>query len=230
MPDERKLRRLFDRGCADYHLLEDGDRILVALSGGKDSMMLLRLMAQRARIYRPQIHVEAVHVIMDNIPYETDRTQLEEFCSRHGVTLTILHTRFEERAQSDKPRCFLCSWHRRKAIFSYAAEHGFNKVALGHHQDDILVTALMNLTFEGSFSSMKPSLPLEHYPITIIRPMCLVPESLIKNIAAELDFPRQKVPCPYEQVTSRATMTGILAQLEDINKEARQSIWHAIRG
>lgn len=226
---EKKLTQLFNRGCTDFHLLEDGDRILIALSGGKDSLALLRLLGQRAKIFRPSITVEAVHVIMDNIPYETERTFLETFCQQYDVKLNILHTRFEESTDKRKTKCFLCSWHRRKAIFEYATEHHFNKVALGHHQDDILVTALMNLTFEGSFSTMKPSLQLEHYPITIIRPLCLVPESLIRELASELSFQKQKTPCPYEQETRRTTMTQYLSQLESINKEARHSLWHAIQ-
>ena len=87
---ERRIKKKFDLGCVDFHLLEDGDRILIALSGGKDSLMLARLMAQRSRIYKPKIEVEAAHVIMDNIPYETDRTYLQEFCNELGIRLHIL--------------------------------------------------------------------------------------------------------------------------------------------
>ena len=76
MKAEQKVLKRFNKGCVDYHLLEDGDRILIALSGGKDSLELVRLLAQRARIYKPHIEVEAAHIIMDNIPYETDRSYL----------------------------------------------------------------------------------------------------------------------------------------------------------
>ena len=91
---EKKIQRLFHRACAEYSLLEDGDRVLVALSGGKDSLMLLRLMGEQQRIFKPRIEVEAVHVVMDNIPYETDHTYIQRFCEEAGVRLTILHSSF----------------------------------------------------------------------------------------------------------------------------------------
>ena len=128
---ERKIKKKFDSGCTTYHLLEDGDRILIALSGGKDSLMLARLMAQRARIYKPKITVEAAHVIMDNIPYETDRSYLQDFCDELGIRLHILHSRFDESTDPRKTRCFLCAWNRRKTLFEFAEANGFNKIALG---------------------------------------------------------------------------------------------------
>ena len=151
---ERPLLRSFNRACVSYHLLSDGDRILIALSGGKDSLMLARLMAQRARIYKPKITVEAAHVIMDNIPYETDRSYLQDFCYELGIRLHILHSRFDESTDPRKTRCFLCAWNRRKTLFEFAVANGFNKIALGHHNDDIIITYLMNITFEGSAHTM----------------------------------------------------------------------------
>ena len=85
---EQKVLKRFNKGCVDYHLLEDGDCILIALSGGKDSLELVRLLAQRARIFKPHIEVEAAHIIMDNIPYETDRSYLQDFCAENGIKLS----------------------------------------------------------------------------------------------------------------------------------------------
>ena len=225
---EEKIRKLFNKGCVDYGLLHEGDRILIALSGGKDSLELLRLMASRARIWKPRIEVEAAHVIMDNIPYETERTYLQTFCEQQGVKLHILHGRFDESTDKRKTRCFLCAWNRRKILFEFASNNGFNKIALGHHMDDILTTLLMNLTFEGSFSTMPPLLPLEHYPLSIIRPLCLVHESLIKNVAETLGFQKQKTLCPYETDSKRAPMNQLLHELEQLNPEARYNLWHAM--
>ena len=225
-----ELSKRFNKGCTDYHLLQDGDRILIALSGGKDSLMLLRLLAARSRIYRPKIQVEAAHVIMDNIPYETDRSYLQQFCDEAGVRLHILHSSFDESTDKRKTRCFLCAWNRRKTLFSFAVSQGFNKVALGHHMDDILTTFLMNITYEGNRQTMQPSLALQHYPITIIRPLCLVSEADIQAEATQLGFLRQKTPCPYEQATRRTSMNVVLHQLESLNPEARYSLWHAIMG
>lgn len=225
---EQKVRKLFRKACTDFGLLDDGDRILIALSGGKDSLELVRLLASQARIFRPSITVEAAHVIMDNIPYETERTYIEQFCANAGIALHILHASFDEVTDARKTRCFLCAWNRRRALFEFAVQNGFNKVALGHHLDDFLVTAIMNMTFEGSFSSMRPSLELQHYPLTIIRPLCLVHESMIRDIAEAEGFQKQKVACPHEHETQRNKMTGVLATLEALNPEARYSIWRSI--
>lgn len=235
--NEKKIQRLFTRACAEYSLLEDNDRILVALSGGKDSLELVRLMARQMKIHKPRISVEAAHIIMDNIPYETDRTYIQKFCEELGMKLHILHSSFsnsEEKgteAQNERKRktnCFLCSWNRRKTLFSFASKNGFNKIALGHHQDDILVTLLMNMTFEGSMQTMPPMLKMEHYPISIIRPLCLVPEENIKQQAEMLGFEKQKALCPYEESSRRQEMTEIFRRLESMNPEARYSLWRSM--
>lgn len=228
MKTEDRIRKKFNVACADYGLLADGDRVLVALSGGKDSLMLLRLMAQRARLYRPKIEVEAAHVIMDNIPYETDRSYLRQFCDDCGVKLHILHTSFDESTDHRKTKCFLCSWNRRKILFRFATDNGFNKIALGHHMDDILTTLLMNMTYEGSIQTMPPMLRMEHYPLSIIRPMCLVAESDIKEVAEREGFHKQKTVCPYDTVTKRAAINEVFHTLEQLNPEARYSLWNSM--
>ena len=151
------LLRLLTRALREYRLIEDGEHVLVALSGGKDSLCLLQLLAERRHIYPPRFQLSAVHVRMENIAYETDTSYLEDFCRRLDVPLHILTTRFdvdETPTRKQKTPCFLCSWNRRKQIFNLAQELGCQKIALGHHQDDILHTALMNLTFQGRFDSM----------------------------------------------------------------------------
>ncbi len=225
---ENRVAKRFNRACADFQLLTDGDRVLAALSGGKDSLLMLRLLARRARLYRPRILVEAAHVIMDNIPYETDRTYLSSFCKQEGVRLHLLHAAFDASTDRRKTRCFLCSWYRRKRLFGFAQEQGFTKVALGHHQDDILTTLLMNLTYEGAFDTMPPRLAMQHYALTLIRPLCLVHEDEIRCLAREYGFVGQKVACPYEEVTRRSDVNGVFHQLENLNPETRYSMWRAL--
>ena len=223
---QTKIRRLFSKACAEYGLLEDGDKVLVALSGGKDSMELVRLLGMQQRILKPRIEVAAVHVVMDNVPYSSDIEYLEQFCSDNGVKLEVLHTSFVPSEK--KPPCFLCSWNRRKAIFEYARAHEYNKVALGHHQDDILVTLLMNMTFEGSIQTMPPKMVMEHYPITVIRPLCLVPEALIKQVSEAEGFVQQQKKCPYEHATRRKDFEDLFHHLESMNPEARYSLWRSM--
>lgn len=223
---ESKILRNFRKGCTDYGLLADGDRILVGLSGGKDSMLLARLLAERSRIFRPRIEVGAVHVVMDNIPYESDCAYLEEYCRELGIAFEVVHSRFDESTDPRKTRCFLCAHYRRRTLFDYAEAHKYNKVALGHHQDDILVTALMNMTFEGTLDTMWPVVKMEHWPLSIIRPLCLVQEAWIKAVATNLK--QQKTACPYETATRRHDMQQVFSHLEELNPEARYSMWHAL--
>lgn len=222
----KSLLRLLTRALREYRLIDDGDHVLVALSGGKDSLCLLELLAQRRHIYPPRFQLSAVHVRMENVAYETNTTYLEDICLRLDVPLHILTTRFEE--SPDKPPCFLCSWNRRKLIFNLAQELGCQKIALGHHQDDILHTALMNLTFQGRFDSMPPKLQMEKMPLSIIRPLCLCHEADIQVFADAQGYLPQKKRCPYEHETHRTSMRDLFHQLEQLNPDVRHSIWHAL--
>ena len=167
-----RLRRRFQKGLADYRLIDDGDRILIALSGGKDSLALAELLAARARVWHPRFEVEAAHVVMANIGYRTDTAFLHDFCSRLGIALHVVEATFDATGDTRKSPCFLCSWNRRKALFALAQERGCNKIALGHHMDDILQTLLMNLAYQGAFSTMPPLLRMRKFgpPAPVARP------------------------------------------------------------
>lgn len=223
------IKRKFNQACTDYQMLADGDKILIAISGGKDSMLLAQLLSERSRIFKPQIQVEAIHVVMDNLPIDPNINWIKQYCSQLELPLNITHTSFSITSDKKKTPCFLCSWHRRKAIFEYATNHGFNKIALGHHQDDIIITWLMNITFEGNASpAMHPVVAMQHYPISIIRPLCLVHEEWIANYSDTHNTVHQQTPCPHSHSTRRTDMTSIFHQLQALNPEARYSLWHAI--
>ena len=121
-----QLYKQFQKALTDYSMLADGDRILIGLSGGKDSLCLLEMLARRQLIFKPKIEVEAVHERMKNIQYESDTSYLERYASEQGVKLHIINTEFDYTKKSDKPACFLSSWHLRKALFHYAQEADFN--------------------------------------------------------------------------------------------------------
>lgn len=224
----RRINKQFGRATTGYSMFEDGDRILVALSGGKDSLTLLQLMAERSRIHKPRIEVIAAHVTMVNIPYKADVDYLKDFCESSGVALHILESGFDASTDTRKSPCFLCSWNRRKALFTLAQEIGCNKIALGHNMDDFIETMLMNMTFQGAFSAMAPVMTMEKFPITIIRPLCLVNENDVEAYAKKSNFPPQEKNCPYENSSNRKTMKELLAHLETLNPEARYNLWGAM--
>ena len=224
----RRIQKLFNRATKNYAMLQDGDKILVALSGGKDSLTMLQLMAERSRIYKPKISIVAAHVKMVNIPYSADFTFFKEFCDILGVELHIVESGFDASTDKRKSPCFLCSWNRRKALFTLAQEIGCNKIALGHNMDDFIETMLMNMTFQGSFSAMTPVMKMDKFPMTIIRPLCLVNENDVEKYAKEKQFPPLKKNCPYENDSHRKSMKELLAHLETLNPEARYNLWGAM--
>lgn len=224
----KRINKQFGRATLGYSMLEEGDRILVALSGGKDSLTLLQLLAERSRIFKPQISIVAAHVTMINIPYKANLEYLKDFCTSQGVELHILESGFDASTDTRKSPCFLCSWNRRKALFTLAQEIGCNKIALGHNMDDFIETMLMNITFQGAFSAMAPVMKMDKFPITVIRPLCLVNENDVEAYAKECAFPPQKKNCPYENDSNRKTMKEMLAHLETLNPEARYNLWGAM--
>jgi len=211
-----------------YHLIDDGDYILIALSGGKDSLCLLDLLAMRQRIFMPRFKIEAVHVRMENIAYETDTRYLEDFCRQRNVHLHVVNTSFDASTDKRKSPCFLCSWNRRKQMFNLAQELGCNKIALGHHMDDLIHTALMNECFQGRFDTMPVFLQMKKMPLAIIRPLCLCHEADIKAYAEQQDYRKQQKICPYEKESFRTDIQRIFQQMESLNPEARYSIWNAL--
>jgi len=234
---EKRIRERFVKAFATYHLLEDDDHVLVALSGGKDSLCLLEMLAKRSRIEHPRFRVEAIHVRMENIAYETSTDYLEQFCKSLDVPLHIVTTSFDASPEpsntqhsspTPKPPCFLCSWYRRKQIFNLAQELGCNKIALGHHQDDLLHTVLMNIFYQGRFDTMPALLKMRKMPLAIIRPLCMVQESDISRYAELRGYEKQLKHCPYEHDTHRTDMRQLFEQVQQMNPEARHSLWNAI--
>ena len=225
---EQRIMHRMVKAMATYRLISDGDKILVGLSGGKDSLCLLEMLALRRKIAHPVFTVEALHVRMENIHYETDTSYLEEFAHRLGVPLHLRTTRFDSSTDTRKTPCFLCSWYRRKELFNLAQELGCNKIALGHHQDDLLHTALMSTFFQGSFATMPARLRMRKMPLSIIRPLCMVPEDDIRHLAALRGYEPQLKQCPYEHDSSRDYAAKLFKEIEAHNQEARPCLWRAL--
>lgn len=224
---QRKLREKFDKALFDFSMIEDGDKVLIALSGGKDSLFLTEMLSQRMRIWKPRFTVEALHIRMSHIDYHTSTRYLEQFCQLCGIPLHIVETDFDPSTDKRKVPCFLCSWYRRKAIFEQAQALGCNKIAFGHHQDDIIHTALLNQFFQGRYETMPVKLKLEKMPLTIIRPLCLMAESDIKRMSELRQYEKQEKLCPYESSSNRDYVARLFQDVERQNPEARHSMWHA---
>lgn len=240
---QNRLTKRFHKACADYSLIEEGDHILIALSGGKDSLALVELLGKRAQIFVPRFKVTAIHVRVEERAYLSDLSYLQSFCDAFRVPLLVRDTSIGESSisasglssvsasgQSAKRSnpCFLCSWYRRKTLFDTAQELGCNKIAFGHHKDDIVETLLMNLIFDGKFSTIYPKLQMDKMPLQLIRPLCLIEEKDLSRYAALSGYVRQKQPCPYEHASARTQIKELVSQLESLNPNVRDSLWGAI--
>lgn len=224
----KRIERRFMKGIMEYGLIEDGDRILVGLSGGKDSLALTELLARRSQVWKPRFEVAAAYISITNMGYQSDVEWLAGFCKELKIPFYVRESSFDLSTDKRKSPCFLCSWNRRKALFTLAHELKCNKIALGHHMEDILQTLLMNLTFQGTFSTMPPKLLMRKFQMTLIRPLCLVHEDDLMELSALLKWPHQIKNCPYENLSGRTQIKSILKQLEQLNPEARYSMWGAM--
>ena len=236
---EKQLERLtkrFHKACADYGLIADGDHILIGLSGGKDSLLLTELLGRRAQIYVPRFRVSALHVRVKERDYHSDLSYLQRFCDEAKVPLLVRDVSIPDtppQKENGKTReidnpCFLCSWFRRKELFNTAQEIGCNKIAFGHHRDDIAQTLLMNLIFQGAYATMPPILQMDKMPLQLIRPLCLIDEADIITYAAMRNYQKQTKLCPFEQVSSREKVKGLLEEIKALNPEALDSIYGAL--
>lgn len=228
-----KLTKRFHKACAEYGLIAEGDHILIGLSGGKDSLALVELLGKRAQIFVPHFHVTALHVRVRERAYLSDFHAMETFCKAYHVPLLVKDTEIgdmprDENTEKTKDPCFLCSWYRRKVLFDTAQELGCNKIALGHHKDDIVETLVMNLIYQGAFATMPPQLQMEKMPLQVIRPLCLQEEKDLHRYAELCNYPRQTKLCPFEKNSSRTKVKELLVALEQLNPNVRDSLWGAL--
>jgi tRNA(Ile)-lysidine synthase TilS/MesJ len=224
----RRLHRHLMSGIRRFDLIVPGDHLLIGLSGGKDSLALLELLGEAQRRSGGRFRVEALHVRMEGVDYRSDTAYLQAMAEAAGVPLHFRTGRMEADRRPGRTPCFLCSWQRRKILFNEAQRLGCNKLALGHHQDDILRTALMNLTFTGTFSTMPARLEMRKFHLTLVRPLCMVREDDLRAWARYRQYqPLQKL-CPHEATTRRTSVEGVLDAMQQLNGEARFSLWHAL--
>ena len=234
------LKRLLSytrRACEDYGMIEPGDKIAVGVSAGKDSLSLLYALAELRRFYPVPFELVAVTVDMrfgdlENGGVPTDFTPIRELCERldvpyHVEPSNIAKIIFDVRKESNP--CSLCAKLRRGMVNDTAKKLGCNKVALGHHFDDVVETFMLNLFFEGRLGCFAPVTYLDRTDITVIRPLIYAPEKDIRYFAANADLPVVKSACPADGKTERESMKQFLADLEFKHKGLRHRIFGAMQ-
>jgi tRNA 2-thiocytidine biosynthesis protein TtcA len=215
------------RAIMDYKMLADGDKIAVAVSGGKDSLTLLRLLIDRQAFVPIKYDLIALHIDM-GYPKSISR-KLERYFKKLGVKYQIIKSDILKKTDKSKINCFWCSWNRRKELFIAANKLGCTKIALGHHMDDIVETILLNLFFRGETSAMVPKQELFKGKITLIRPLAYVEERLIRRFAKEVKLGHDTCVCAHSITSNRTRISRIIQGLEKISPDIKKNIFRSVK-
>ncbi len=229
MNELKRMLSFVRRAVDDYGMIEEGDVIGIGISGGKDSLALLVALAEMRRFYPKHFEVKAITVNM-GFP-DVDYSPIRELCASLGVEYRVVDTEiakiiFDVRHESNP--CSLCAKLRRGSLHAAAQEMGCNKVALGHHFDDVVETFMMNLFFEGRLGCFSPVTYLSNRKISLIRPLVYATEKEVVYFAKKRALPIVKNPCPEDKATERENMKRLLSELERTNKGLKHRIFRAI--
>ena len=229
MNEMKRMLSFVRRAVDDYGMIDEGDRIAVGISGGKDSLTLLAVIAALRRFYPKKFEVVGITVDMG---FEgSDYSSVEEYCRTLGVEYKVVKTEiakiiFDVRKESNP--CSLCAKMRRGSLHAAAQESGCNKVALGHHYDDAVETFMMNLFFEGRLGCFSPVTYLSNRKISLIRPMIYAQEKDVQYFARRQVLPVVESLCPEDHATERENMKKLLTELERGNKGVKHRIFNAM--
>jgi tRNA 2-thiocytidine biosynthesis protein TtcA len=229
---KKRLLHLCGKAIGTYHLIEEGDVILIALSGGKDSFTLMELLLELQAKAPIQFSLRVVHLDQKQPGYPTGI--LEAYLTEKGIPHDILeedtYRIVQDKIKPGDTLCSLCSRLRRGILYRHCRERGANKLALGHHREDLLETFLLNLFFSGSLKTMPPQVLNDAGDVTVIRPLCLVPEGDIAAYAATRDFPI--IPCNLcgsQPNLQRAQAKRLLKEWEEQSPGRLESMMTALK-
>lgn len=218
------------RAVADYDMIAPGDKIAVGVSAGKDSLTLLYALAALRRFY--PVPFELIAITIDMGFSGMDFAPIEALCCEldvpyHVIPTQISHIIFDVRKESNP--CSLCAKMRRGSLHAAAKELGCNRVALGHHFDDVVETFMLNLFHEGRIGCFQPVTYLSRSDLYLIRPLIYCPEKDVRYFAGKVDLPVIKSPCPADGHTERESMKQLLRTLDREHKGLRYRIFGAIQ-
>lgn len=200
----------------DYKMIQDGDKIAVGVSGGKDSLMLLKALCELKRFYPAEFTVVAITLDMRFDNQDGDFSAIKAMCDEYGVEYVVKRTDLYEiifNIRKESNPCSLCARMRRGILHETAKEYGCNKIALGHHLDDAAETFMMNLLIEGRIGCFAPVTYLSRRDITMIRPLVYVREKEVQRVSLKLNLPITESKCPADEKTKREDMKNLLSKL-----------------
>ncbi len=230
--DKKKInivQQAFDKAVKKHNLIENGDKILIGLSGGIDSLVLLDLLAIRKKYFSVDFELTAVHVDIENIPYTVDTDYLATFCQERNVKFIDFHKKIEiDSSKITTNPCFICSWNRRKILFNYTKENGYNKLALGHHKDDAIETFMINLIYHGSISSLPVKLSMFNGRMQLIRPLMYLNKQQILDYANIRGYEAKLKTCNFDPLTNRRKVWQIIESMKEFNPKADEMIFKAM--
>lgn len=229
---EKKLLHYTGKAIADFNMIQRGDRVMVCLSGGKDSFTLLTLLHTLRR--RSNNKFEIFAFTLDQAQPGWDDSKLRNWLEERAIKYEILtrdtYSIVKEKIPEGKTYCSLCSRLRRGIIYRYAEEHGYTKIALGHHRDDLIRTLMMSILYNGDIRSMPPKLLSDNKKHILIRPMCYVQEADIIKYANAQEFPI--IPCTLcgsQDNLARKRIGRLIDQLTEENPKIPSNILHALQ-
>ncbi|NOQ66869.1 MAG: tRNA 2-thiocytidine biosynthesis protein TtcA [Desulfobacterales bacterium] len=225
----KPVNRKIGRAMHDYSMLADGDQVLIAVSGGVDSLVLSWILNNWQ--HKAPIRYNLLAVYIDNGFGTSMSDNVAKQLDRINVSYLIEKTDFWERAaaaEDGKSTCYHCAKLRRNLLFSIAEQQGFNKIAFGHHKDDILETFFINLLYAGNLSTMVPKQELFDGRINIIRPMAYLVKDEIRKIAAEINIIPVKNTCPKDSDSKRQVARKVVASLSELDPKVKSNIFAAL--
>ena len=214
----------------DFQLIGDGDRIAVGVSGGKDSLLLLHALSLYRKFSHKSFTVTAVTVTLGLEPF--DISGIRALCEELAIPYIVKETQIGEiifEYRKEKNPCALCAKMRRAVLAKACQESGCNKLALGHHREDVLETLFMSLFYEGRFHTFHPKTLMSRTGITVIRPLVYLPESHVKHMLKTLSLPVVSSPCPANGETKRQEMKELMKKLRAIYPDASERLLHALQ-